>query len=168
MPVSSAWRRRRRPAGARRASSPLGIDAPVAPVGIDITNGVLGVPPPIARTGWWRDGAAPGARAGAVLIAGHVDSAGAGPGAFFELRQAKPGDRVSVHTTQRTHVHLRVVSVRDYLKRNLPPDIYSLKGRARLVLVTCGGPFLPSEGHYRDNSSSPPCPSEAAGAYTYS
>ena len=45
----------------------------------------------------------------------------------------------------------RVVSVRDYLKRDLPPDVYSIKGRPRLVLVTCGGPFVQSAGHYRDN-----------------
>ena len=129
----------------------VGIDAPVAPVGIDIAHGVLGVPPPIARTGWWRDGSTPGARAGAVLIAGHVDRAGVGPGAFFKLRQAKPGDRVSVNTLSGRTFTFRVVSVRNYLKHNLPSDVYSLKGRPRLVLVTCGGPFIQSAGHYRDN-----------------
>jgi hypothetical protein len=29
--------------------------------------------------------------------------------------------------------------------------VYSLRGRPRLVLVTCGGPFIESQGHYRDN-----------------
>ncbi len=45
----------------------------------------------------------------------------------------------------------RVVSVRNYLKRKLPTSVYSLKGRPRLVFVTCGGPFITSAGHYRDN-----------------
>jgi hypothetical protein len=45
----------------------------------------------------------------------------------------------------------RVVTVRDYLKRDLPTSVYSLRGRPRLVLVTCGGPFIASKGHYRDN-----------------
>ena len=36
-------------------------------------------------------------------------------------------------------------------KGQLPTSIYSLEGAARLVLVTCGGPFDPVAGHYRDN-----------------
>jgi len=31
--------------------------------------------------------------------------------------------------------------VRRVLKNRLPNSIFSLKGRERLVLVTCGGPF---------------------------
>ncbi len=30
-------------------------------------------------------------------------------------------------------------------------DVYSLKGRARLVLVTCGGPFEPAAGRSIDD-----------------
>ncbi|HZQ63876.1 MAG TPA: sortase [Gaiellaceae bacterium] len=129
----------------------LGIDAPVAAVGIDVRHGVLGVPPAIQRTAWWKDGAAPGARTGAVLIAGHVDSARLGAGAFFKLRQARAGDRVTVTVAGGRTFAYRVVSVRDYPKSRLPASVFSLRGRPRLVLVTCGGPFLPSEGHYRDN-----------------
>ena len=129
----------------------LGIDAAVAAVGIDVGHGVLGVSPRILRTAWWRDGAAPGDRAGAVLIAGHVDSARLGAGAFFKLHQARPGDRVKVTTAAGRTLTYRVVSVRDYPKNRLPTSVFSRKGPARLVLVTCGGPFIASEGHYRDN-----------------
>jgi hypothetical protein len=129
----------------------LGIDAPVSPAGIDLAHGVLAVPPPIRRAGWWKDGAAPGANAGSILIAGHVDSATGGIGAFFKLHEARTGDRVTVTTASGRTFTYRVVSVRNYLKRKLPTSAYSLKGRPRLVLVTCGGPFIPSAGHYRDN-----------------
>jgi LPXTG-site transpeptidase (sortase) family protein len=129
----------------------LGIDAPVSAVGIDLVDGVLAVPPPIHRTGWWRDGAAPGAKAGSILIAGHVDSATAGAGAFFKLRDARAGDRITVATAAGRTFTYRVVSVRDYPKRKLPSSVYSVKGRPRLVLVTCGGPFIAAERHYRDN-----------------
>ncbi len=129
----------------------LGIDAPVSAVGIDIPHGVLAVPPSIHRTGWWKDGAAPGARSGSILIAGHVDSANAGVGAFFRLKDARAGTRVTVATAAGRTFTYRVVSVRDYAKRDLPASVYSLRGRPRLVLVTCGGPFIASEGHYRDN-----------------
>ena len=128
-----------------------GIDAAVTPVIIDGSTGVLGVPADIRRTGWWRDGAAPGSRTGAVLIAGHVDSARAGIGAFFRLPAIDRGDRVSVTTCSgRTHGY-RVTSVRAYRKAALPVGVFSKKGAARLVLVTCGGPFDPVAGHYRDN-----------------
>jgi hypothetical protein len=131
--------------------SSLGIDAPVSAVGIDIPRGALAVPPSIHHTGWWKDGAAPGARSGSILITGHVDSATGGAGAFFRLKEARAGARVTVTTAAGRTFTYRVVTVRDYLKRDLPTSVYSLRGRPRLVLVTCGGPFIASKGHYRDN-----------------
>lgn len=129
----------------------IAVDAPVSPVGIDIAKGALGVPPTIGRTGWWRDGMAPGARSGSILISGHVDSARAGPGAFFRLHEAKIGDRVRVTTANGRSFAYRVVSVRNYPKSLLPTSVYSQRGAARLVLVTCGGPFDEAIGRYREN-----------------
>jgi LPXTG-site transpeptidase (sortase) family protein len=86
-----------------------------------------------------------------VLISGHVDSAKAGAGAFNALKRAQVGDRAQVRTANGRTFTYRVVSVRTYRKRSLPADIYSLRGRERLVLVTCGGPFNAAIGHYRDN-----------------
>ena len=131
--------------------SSVGISAPASPVGIDIPQGVLGVSSNIHRTGWWADGAQPGDTTGAVLIAGHVDSAKAGAGAFFHLKDAKAGDRVEVATSSGKTFAYRVVSVKSYLKKDLPADVWSRQGKARLVLVTCGGPFDQKARHYRDN-----------------
>jgi hypothetical protein len=129
----------------------VGIDAPVAAVGIDPARGSLAVPKDIARAGWWKDGTAPGARSGAVLIAGHVDSARGGEGAFFSLHRARAGDAVRVTTASgRTFVY-RVASIRNFRKGSLPLGIFSREGPARLVLVTCGGPFDAAAGRYRDN-----------------
>lgn len=131
--------------------SRVGIDAPVAPVGIDVRAGVLGVPADIARTGWWSDGMPPGASAGAVLIAGHVDSAQAGPGAFYSLHRSQRGDEVLVATADGRVIAYRVDSVRYVLRKALPTSVFSRTGSPRLVLVTCGGPFDRATGHYRDN-----------------
>ena len=79
------------------------------------------------------------------------DSARSGPGAFFALKNATSRDRVQVVTADGRTRTYRVVSVRRMAKAALPNDVYSLKGRARLVLVTCGGAFDPASGHYRDN-----------------
>jgi Sortase domain len=129
----------------------LKVNARVNSVGIDTTQGALAVPVDIKRLGWWRDGQAPGADTGAVLIAGHVDSARRGAGAFVNLKNAKAGQRVAVTTSDGTTHTYRVTTVRRMLKANLPTSVFSSAGKARLVLVTCGGPFLANQGHYRDN-----------------
>ncbi len=129
----------------------VGIDATSSGVGIDTAKGILGVGSNIHHTGWWVDGAQPGDKTGSVLIAGHVDSATAGAGAFFHLKDAKPGDKVEVKTSGGRTFTYRVVSVKSYLKKDLPTDIWSRQGKARLVLVTCGGPFDQQARHYRDN-----------------
>jgi hypothetical protein len=135
----------------RVRSAELGIDTRVLPATINLAKGELAVPVDIRRAGWWRDGAAPGSRSGATLIAGHVDSARRGPGAFFALKRAKPGQRVQVTTANGRIRTYRITSVRLVLKDRLPNDIFSLRGRERLVLVTCGGPFDERTGSYIDN-----------------
>ena len=77
-----------------------------------MAHGVLGVPADIQRTGWWKDGQAPGATTGSVLIAGHVDSAKAGAGAFFRLVQARAGDIVEVTAADGKTFRYRVTSTR--------------------------------------------------------
>jgi hypothetical protein len=128
----------------------LGINAPTSPVGIARKEGILGIPGDIDKTGWWVDGGRPGTR-GATLIAGHVDSAKRGAGAFFRLKDANKGDEVKVALSGGGTKRYRVVSVDEMRKAKLPASVFSTKGRERLVLVTCGGPFQPGKGHYRDN-----------------
>jgi hypothetical protein len=129
----------------------LGIDAPVGAVGIDLKQGILAIPAGLHRAGWWKEGSAPGASTGAILIAGHVDSSKGGQGAFFPLRHATAGLTVAVTTTAGRTYTYRVVSVQTVSKGALPTSVYSRLGRSRLVLVTCGGPFDQRTGHYRDN-----------------
>jgi hypothetical protein len=129
----------------------LGIDAPVTPSVVGLASGALATPTDIRRAGWWSDGAAPGAPTGAILMAGHVDSARRGAGAFFRLRSARRGETIQVTTRDRATRTYRVVSVRAYPKESLPTDVFSRRGPARLVLVTCGGPFDRRSGRYRDN-----------------
>jgi hypothetical protein len=137
------------PARVRLAA--VGIDAPVAPVEIDVAGGALGAPPDVSSAAWWRDGAAPGSRSGAILITGHVDLAREGRGAFFALRRARPGARVQVESADGRTFAYRVVSIRSHRKEALPTSVYSRRGPPRLVLVTCGGPFDANAGRYRDN-----------------
>jgi LPXTG-site transpeptidase (sortase) family protein len=128
----------------------LGIDAAVYGVDVDTRLGVLDVPPNIDSVGWWRDGAAPGSSAGTILLAGHVDSARRGAGAFYALKGARRGDTITVRTGGTTRSY-RVTSLRRVRKAALPTSIYTRTGERRLVLVTCGGPFDSRTKRYRDN-----------------
>jgi hypothetical protein len=129
----------------------LGIDAPVLPATIDLKQGVLAVPTDIHETGWWADGATPHSPDGSIVIAGHVDSATAGAGAFFPLKQAKAGETVTLTSADGRKKSYRVTSVKHMLKANLPTSIWSRRAPNRLFVVTCGGPFDPVTRHYRDN-----------------
>ncbi|MGE4425212.1 MAG: class F sortase [Solirubrobacteraceae bacterium] len=129
----------------------LRIRATVAPVKIDTDEGILHVPNDIRRAGWWADGAAPGGKRGTTLIAGHVDSAKRGAGAFFRLGSARRGDTIRVRSADGRTRRYRVTSVRRVGKNRLPSSIFRRTGKRRLVLVTCGGPFDRRSGHYRDN-----------------
>ena len=139
------------PEPTRVRSTALGIDAPVSAMGIDMKAGALGAPENIDRVGWWRDGAAPGAKRGTILLAGHVDSAKRGAGAFYGLKRAHRGDRIQLRSDDGRTKTWRVTSTKLMRKESLPPEIYTRSGPRRLVLVTCGGPFDARRGHYRDN-----------------
>jgi hypothetical protein len=131
--------------------SRVGVDAKVYAIGIDTKAGALGIPSDIRRVGWWRDGAAPGSASGAILLAGHIDSAKDGAGAFYGLKTARRGDRVELTSADGKARRYRVTSVNLVRKAALPSSIFSRSGRPRLVLVTCSGRFDAQARHYRDD-----------------
>ncbi|MCZ2858643.1 class F sortase [Blastococcus sp. VKM Ac-2987] len=128
----------------------LGVTAPVDPVGI-AGDGQMELPEDVDRVGWYRHGPQPGADGNAVL-AGHVDDREQGPGALFPVRDAEPGDEVTVTDAAGATTRWRVVSRELVQKQVLPLDeIFARGGPPRLVVITCGGPFLPEFSSYRDN-----------------
>jgi hypothetical protein len=133
---------------ARLVIPALDVDAPVDPV--DAPGADLQVPDDPARVGWWRAGATPGERSGSALLAGHVDTATDGPGALFLLDRLGPGDAVSVVTTW-GEVRYVIAAVRHYAKPDLPDDLADTARPARLVIVSCGGPFDRVQRSYLDN-----------------
>lgn len=128
----------------------LGVHAPVQPVGT--YNAELGVPTDPAQLGWWTGSARVGAANGTVVIDGHVDSAATGPGALFRLQDLHASDRIVIATTTGQRQTYSVTGRRVYIKASgLPPQLFTTNGPARLVLITCGGPFDPTTGSYLDN-----------------
>ncbi|TWG11060.1 sortase family protein [Micromonospora palomenae] len=130
----------------------IGVTATVDPVGINKRTDEFEVPPSVDRVGWYRYGPGLEAEAGSVVIAGHVDSAEQGKGAFFRLRELDRDDALTVTGADGKQRAYRVVAREEYAKTKIPLERYFARdGRPRLTLITCGGPFDPKTRHYRDN-----------------
>jgi hypothetical protein len=130
----------------------IGVDATVDPVAVDPKTAEFAVPPSVDRVGWYRYGPGLEATAGSVVIAGHVDAAQQGAGAFFRLRDLKTGDRVEVTGPDGRPRQFTVVAREIFEKTRIPLERYFARdGALRVTLITCGGPFDRARGHYRDN-----------------
>nr|WP_204342408.1 class F sortase [Micromonospora terminaliae] len=131
---------------------PIGVTATVDPVGINERTGEFEMPPSVDRVGWYRYGPGLEAGTGSVVIAGHVDSADQGRGAFFRLRELDRGDTLTATGSDGRERRYRVVAREEYAKTRIPLDRYFARdGSPRLTLITCGGPFDARTRHYRDN-----------------
>jgi hypothetical protein len=126
-----------------------GIDGPVSAAGV-LDDNTVAVPPDPSIAGWFTGGPRPG-ELGPAVIVGHVDSKQAGPGVFYRLRDVKVGDTATVVTTTGTQQFVAVATER-VPKDEFPTSrVYGQVPIAALRLITCGGSFDRSIGHYRDN-----------------
>lgn len=75
-----------------------------------------------------------------------------GKGAFWSLRDLRPGDVVDVEHADGTTTRWEVESVVRYPKDEIPiAEIFTFVGPERLALITCGGRFDRSANAYHDN-----------------
>jgi len=139
-----------RPVPVRLTVPERGVDAVIDAVGVQ-PDGQMTLPADVDRVGWYRFGPEPGAD-GSAVIAGHVDDRVQGLGAMAPLREAEVGDEIVVTGSAGTATRWRVVSRELIQKQALPLErLFARGGPPRLTLITCGGPFLPEIGSYRDN-----------------
>jgi hypothetical protein len=139
-------------APSRLAIAAIGIDVTVNPVGLDAKTGDFDVPPSVDKVGWYRYGPGLETAGGSIVIAGHVDSADQGKGAFFRLRELTTGDNVMVTGADGKRHAFVVVAREEYAKSKISLAKYFARdGAVRLTLITCGGPFDAASRHYRDN-----------------
>jgi sortase (surface protein transpeptidase) len=150
---------------ARQFHSTRGYRATPVPVRIEIPR--IGVASSLARlgrapdrtvevpdrweqAGWYALGTRPGDPGSAVIL-GHVDSK-RGPAVFFRLRELRPGDQIRVVRADGSSVRFAVDRTAQYGKRRFPTDdVYYPTLTPALRLVTCGGSFDATAGHYRSN-----------------
>jgi hypothetical protein len=101
--------------------------------------------------GWYADGTRPGDPGSAVML-GHVDSRTDGPAVFFRLRDLRRGDEIKVVRADGSTVRFAVDRTEQFPKSRFPTDaVYYPTLTPELRLVTCGGSFDTTAGHYRSN-----------------
>ncbi|PSO48778.1 MAG: class F sortase [Actinobacteria bacterium QS_8_72_14] len=136
-------------APARISIPAIDVDAEVIDLGLN-ADGTMEVPDDFSVTGWFRHGANPGEQ-GPSVIAGHVDSK-AGPAVFYRLGELDAGHQIEVADAQGRTVTYEVQRVGQYSKEAFPTDkVYAFTEEPTLRLVTCGGPFNETIGHYEHN-----------------
>jgi hypothetical protein len=150
---------------ARGFRSTRGYRATPAPVRIDIPrisvtsaldrlgrapDKTVEVPSRWEVAGWYAAGTRPGDPGSAVIL-GHVDSK-RGPAVFYRLRELRRGDQIEVGRADGSTVRFAVERIAQYPKRRFPTDeVYYPTLTPALRLVTCGGTFDATAGHYRSN-----------------
>lgn len=127
----------------------IGVSAKVGTLGLQ-PDGQIMVPTSVHIVGWFRYGPTPG-QIGSSTILGHVDSV-SGPGVFFDLKNLRPGDKLSVALASHAVTHFVVARVVEYSKSAFPDNlVYGPHGTRSLNLITCGGVFDRKTGHYESN-----------------
>jgi LPXTG-site transpeptidase (sortase) family protein len=117
-------------------------------------DGTLQVPQPGPDydSAAWFDGSPRPGDPGPAVIEGHVDSARNGPSVFYSLGALKAGDRIEVARADGSTVAFEVYDARVVPKDDFPTlEVYGNTAGPELRLITCGGPFDRSAGHYEDN-----------------
>lgn len=141
----------------------IGANAPIIPEGASGPNGgALDIPSSVHVIGWWdgawrsptglvREKVARPGQPGVALLAGHIDSAAQGHGALYRLQQVKRGADVTVYGQRGAVTKWKVTRLQVVSKSALPDALFVDTGPPRLAIVSCGGPFDASTGHYVDN-----------------
>ena len=127
----------------------VGIDSVLVPLGLNPDN-TLEVPRDFSVAGWYIYRPVPG-DVGPSIIAGHVDSR-TGPAVFYRLRELEPGDSIEVERDDGSVAVFTVTAREQYDKDDFPTErVYGPTEGAELRMITCGGTFDRSVGHYDDN-----------------
>jgi len=129
----------------------LGVRAKVVKVG-RAADGSIATPTadPAEATGWYRFGPTPG-EPGSAVIVGHVDT-DSQPAVFHRLPELRKGKLIEVDREDHRVATFTVESVETFPKTSFPAArVFDSTDRARLVLVTCGGPWVGGRIGYSDN-----------------
>jgi hypothetical protein len=125
------------------------ISSSLAHVGL-AADGTVAAPTTWDQAAWYDKGPRPGQQGPAVIV-GHIDSK-SGPAVFFRLPDLRRGDDIYVDQSDGKTAHFTVTTKRQFPKSDFPADlVYANTLKTSLQLLTCGGVFDRTTGHYKDN-----------------
>ena len=126
------------------------VDVNVVDLGIGPDRS-LEVPDDISVTGWYTGRSVPG-EIGPSVVVGHVDSAIAGKGVFFDLHRLVASDSIEIERSDGTIAAFRVTEIITVSKNEFPTErVYGSTAQPTLRLITCGGNFDRGVRSYDDN-----------------
>ncbi|WP_062133453.1 class F sortase [Demequina aestuarii] len=115
-----------------------------------LDDGSLATPVDTDLAGWFAGGPRPGG-VGPAVIAGHVSWNG-DPSVFFRLTELETGDVFSVRQADGNELDFEVTRLEQHPKDEFPTvAVYANTDAPELRLITCGGEFDSSTGHFDDN-----------------
>jgi hypothetical protein len=127
----------------------IGVKTGLQHVGL-AADGTIAAPTEWQTAGWYDKGPRPG-QPGPAVIVGHLDSR-SGPAVFSRLPELRPGARVLVDLADGTTARFTVTGRQRVAKSQFPAHlVYAPALETILRLVTCGGTYDGSTGHYREN-----------------
>jgi LPXTG-site transpeptidase (sortase) family protein len=124
------------------------IDVELIEVGVDDT-GMLVSPKDWNKGGWFRSGSRPG-ETGNLIINAHYDNNYAQPAAFWELKNVKVDDKLTV-LDKFGKSYTYVVSESFLVDINDPNRLQifeNAENNSTMTLITCGGVWLPGQSTY--------------------
>jgi hypothetical protein len=122
----------------------------VVPVGVRADQ-AMQIPDSFGQAGWYRFGAAPGAKEGTAVIAAHVDTL-TDLAPFSQLRHLRRGTAITVQRQGARPLVYRVAEVAFLAKDRFDGrKLFRRDGPHQLRLVTCGGKWLDDRQDYSDN-----------------
>lgn len=126
----------------------IGVDADV--IELSLAGSEPEVPEDFDEVGWYQQTREPG-EIGPAVLAGHIDSR-SGPAVFVDLDELAAGDEIVIADADGEERRFVVDELGQYPKDDLPPEVFGFGGpQPDLRLITCGGSFDRTSGHYRDN-----------------
>jgi len=126
-------------------------DMEVEPKGV-ASDGQMEIPDDAAQAGWYEYGNAPADDTGTTVIAAHAGSRETPVGPLYALKDAEAGEQITVVDDAGDEHRYEVTEVQRMGKEGLDfTPYFERSGQHRLVLITCGGQWIPEQNSYADN-----------------
>lgn len=129
----------------------INAELPVEPRGV-ADDGQMDLPDDAGQAAWYQFGMTPADDAGTTVIAAHAGSEETPFGPFYGLLEAQPSDEVTVVDESGEEHRYQVTETQQLGKDGLDfTPYFQRSGAHQLVLITCGGQWVPEQGSYTDN-----------------